>query len=101
MSDQAPTTWFHSNRYRAQAACEHCGGTVLHEPWCITLNTEISYAYKIVMDPTALTVGDALILHSLGAAWSTAEEFSPNQRPNVRMQEGARELRTNCQGNKL
>jgi hypothetical protein len=36
----------------------------------MTLNTEISYAYKIVMDPTALTVGDALILHSLGAAWS-------------------------------
>jgi len=35
------------------------------------LNTEISYAYKIVMDPTALTVSDALILHSLGAAWST------------------------------
>jgi len=31
---------------------------------------EIFYAYKIVMDPTALTVGDALILHSLGAAWS-------------------------------
>jgi hypothetical protein len=41
-----------------------------HEPWCMTLNAEISYAYKIVMDPTALTVGDALILHSLGAAWS-------------------------------
>jgi hypothetical protein len=36
----------------------------------MTLNTEIFYAYKIVMDPTALTVGDALILHSLGAAWS-------------------------------
>jgi hypothetical protein len=36
----------------------------------MTLNTEIFYAYKIVMDPTALTVGDALILYSLGAAWS-------------------------------
>ena len=36
----------------------------------MTLNTEIFYAYKIVMDPTALTVGDALILHSLGATWS-------------------------------
>jgi len=36
----------------------------------MTLNAEIFYAYKIVMEPTALTVGDALILHSLGAAWS-------------------------------
>ncbi|MGA8622754.1 MAG: hypothetical protein WB660_30055 [Candidatus Sulfotelmatobacter sp.] len=36
----------------------------------MTLNTEIFYAYKIVMDPNTLTVGDALILHSLGAAWS-------------------------------
>jgi hypothetical protein len=36
----------------------------------MTLNQEMFYAYKIVMDPTALTVGDALILHSLGVAWS-------------------------------
>jgi hypothetical protein len=70
MSDQTPPPWFHSNRYNAQGACEHCGGVVCHEPWCMTLNTEISYAYKIVMDPAALTVGDHLILHSLGATWS-------------------------------
>jgi len=82
MSDQAPTRWFHRNRYSAQAGCEHCGGAVRHEPWCITLNTEISYAYKIVMDPTALTVGDALILHSLGAAWSTqgCEVIAPSNK---------------------
>jgi hypothetical protein len=36
----------------------------------MTLNTEIFYAYKIVMDPSAVTVGDALMLHSLGAARS-------------------------------
>ena len=53
MSDQAPTAWFHSNRYSAQAACEHCGSAVRHEPWCMMLNTEIFYAYKIVIDPTA------------------------------------------------
>jgi hypothetical protein len=70
MSDRTPTAWFHGNRYSAQTACEHCGSAVQHEPWCMTLNTETFYAYKIVMDPTALTVGDALILHSLGAAWS-------------------------------
>jgi len=60
MSDRTPTTWFHSKRYSAQTACEHCGSAVHHEPWCMTLNTETFYAYKIVMDPTALTVGDAL-----------------------------------------
>jgi hypothetical protein len=70
MSDRTPTAWFHSNRYSAQTACEHCGSAVHHEPWCRTLNTETFYAYKIVMDSTALTVGDALILHLLGAAWS-------------------------------
>ena len=70
MSDRTPTTWFHSKLYSAQTACEHCGSAVHHEPWCMTLNTETFYAYKIVMDPTELTVGDALILHSLGAAWS-------------------------------
>lgn len=69
MSDQAPT-WFHSNRYSAQVACEHCSGSVRHESWCITLNPEVSYAYQIVVDPTALSGGDALILNALGVAWT-------------------------------
>jgi hypothetical protein len=48
----------------------------------MTLNPEIFYAYKIVMDPTALTVGDALILHSLGAAWSkqVARVIAPSNK---------------------
>jgi flavorubredoxin len=54
---KAPTERFHSNRYCAQAACEHCGSALHQEPWCMTLKTEISYVYKIVMDPSALTVG--------------------------------------------
>jgi hypothetical protein len=41
----------------SDGACEYCGSAVHHEHWCMTLNTEISYAYKIVMEPTALTVG--------------------------------------------
>jgi hypothetical protein len=80
MSDQAPTTWFHSNRYTPRP--EHCGGALGHELWRITLNTETFYAYKIVMDPTALTVGDALILRSLGAAWSSkvARVIAPSNK---------------------
>jgi hypothetical protein len=30
MFNDGLTTWFHSNRYSAQAACEHCEGLVHH-----------------------------------------------------------------------
>ncbi|MGA2356609.1 MAG: hypothetical protein ABSG02_19115 [Terriglobales bacterium] len=69
MSDETPATVYHSNRYSAEAACEHCEGIIRHEPWCITRDPIVYYAYQIVMDPSKLTVGDALILHSLGATW--------------------------------
>jgi hypothetical protein len=36
----------------------------------MTLNTDIFYAYKVAMALSALTVGDALTLHSLGAGWA-------------------------------
>lgn len=69
MPDDTATTIFHSNRYAAQSACEHCQGIIRHEPWCITVDGAIYYAYQIVADPSKLTIGDALILHSLGAIW--------------------------------
>jgi hypothetical protein len=71
MSDEASKAWFHCNRYSARAACEHCDGVVRHEGWCIMLNPEVAYAHRILADSAALTVWDSLILHSLGAAWST------------------------------
>jgi hypothetical protein len=70
MSDSAPTSRFHSNRYHAQAACEHCAGVIRHEPWCITRDPVVYYAYQIVADASQITPGDALILHSLGASWT-------------------------------
>jgi hypothetical protein len=76
MSDKTPTSKFHSNRYHAQAACEHCAGVIRHEPWCITRDPVVYYAYQIVADPSKLTPGDALILHSLGAIW----DAKPGQR---------------------
>jgi hypothetical protein len=69
MSDNSTTTLYHSNKYHAQAACEHCEGIIRHEPWCITIDPVVYYAYEIVADPSKLTVGDALILHSLGVSW--------------------------------
>jgi hypothetical protein len=69
MSNSGPPAWFHSNRYSAQAACEHCDGVVRHESWCITRDPVVYYAYEIVVEPNKLTVGDTLILHSLGVTW--------------------------------
>jgi len=81
MSDNISTI-FHSNRYHAQAACQHCEGIIRHEPWCITLHPLVHYAYQIVADPSKLTAGDALILHSLGVMWG------PKQcRGNCKMNE--------------
>jgi len=84
MSHQPPGAWFHSNRYCAQTACEHCDGVVRHEPWCITHNAAIFYANKIVMEPAALTIGDSLILHSLGAAWTPHCQCALGPEPSDR-----------------
>jgi hypothetical protein len=68
-STESSTTWYHSNRYCAQAACEHCEGIVHHESWCITVDRMVYYAYQVVLDPDKLTLADSLILHALGVAW--------------------------------
>jgi hypothetical protein len=60
---------YHSNQYNAQSACEHCGGIVRHERWCITCDAVVQYAYGAVLDPEKLTLCDRLILHALGARW--------------------------------
>jgi hypothetical protein len=61
--------WYHSNRYNAQSACEHCGGVVRHERWCITCDALVRYAFSAVLDSEKLTVTDKLILHALGVTW--------------------------------
>lgn len=69
MFGNGATTIFHSNHYTAQSECEHCAGIIRHEPWCITVDPLVFYAYQIVAEPGKLTIGDALILHSLGVKW--------------------------------
>lgn len=56
-------------RPNALTLCEYCLGTVEHEPWCVTRDPKVQYAYAIVNDPCALTYRDSLILHSLGVTW--------------------------------
>jgi len=63
-------TWYHTNKYNADAACEHCGAVVQHESWCITCNRTVAYAYEAVLDATKLSVEDGIILHGLGVAWT-------------------------------
>ncbi len=70
MATQEATIWRHSNKYSAEAACEHCQGIVRHEPWCITRSEVILYAYEAVLNADVLTEGDKLILHALGVAWT-------------------------------
>lgn len=70
MATQKATVWHHSNKYSAEAACEHCQGIVRHEPGCITRSEVILYAYEAVLNAAVLTEGDNLILHALGVAWT-------------------------------
>lgn len=58
-----------SNQFNASSACEHCQGIVRHEPFCITLNTRVLYAYEIIVDACKLTAGDQILLHGMSVAW--------------------------------
>ena len=72
---------YHSNQYNAQSACEHCGGIVRHERWCITCDPVVQYAYGAVLDPEKLTLCDRLILHALGVSWEKNRCQGTCQRP--------------------
>ena len=70
MSTNNSTQLHHAVRDSADSACEHCEGIIRHEPWCLTLNKAVSYAYKILLNSESLTLSDRLILHALGVAWN-------------------------------
>jgi hypothetical protein len=71
--DQLP--WSDSNQYNADSACVHCEGVLLHESWCPAENVNALYAYRAVSQPDLLSLGDQLILHALGVAWTAAAFF--------------------------
>lgn len=55
-------SWHHSNQYNEKSACEHCGGVIRHERWCITCDPAVQYAYEVVLDPEKLTLIDRCML---------------------------------------
>ena len=58
------------SQHNAASACAYCMGVQGHESWCATCDPNVNYAYQIVLDPLKITLGDSLILHSLGVTWS-------------------------------
>lgn len=62
----------HTIHSSASSTCEHCQGTTEHEPWCVTRDPKVYYAFEIVNHASKLTFADTLILHSLGVRWSDA-----------------------------
>ena len=51
-------------------SCARCGGIVLCEPWCESVNACVRYAHDAVLHPTHLSFGDRIILHGLGVRWT-------------------------------
>ena len=51
-------------------SCGRCGGVVLCEPWCESVNSCVRYAHDAVLHPTHLSLGDRIILHALGVRWT-------------------------------
>lgn len=56
-------------------ACAHCGGVVVCEAWCESVNTCVQYAYDVVLHPTHLSFGDHIILHALGVRWTVPRNY--------------------------
>jgi hypothetical protein len=69
MPIQKQPVWRHENQYSADSACAHCEGVIRHEPWCLTQNAGVRYAFQVALYPSHLTFQDHLILHALGVTW--------------------------------
>jgi hypothetical protein len=75
MPAQEQLPWSDSNQYNDDQSCMHCGGILLHETWCPAENANVQYAYQSVLQPNLLRLGDLLILHALGVAWTEKQQL--------------------------
>ena len=81
MVNGSSSIWHSISQCRVEAACEHCGKILQHETWCITQNPFVQYAVEIILDPHRLTIGDAIILHSLGVTWEPEGQLGWKTKP--------------------
>ena len=47
------------SEYSADTPCGHCDGIIHHEPWCITQNASVQYAYQAVSGTGELNPGES------------------------------------------
>ena len=60
----------HEKKLVASERCLHCECLTDHQPWCITQNPDVRYAFTVAVYPNLLTLQDSLILHALGVTWT-------------------------------
>ncbi len=84
MTTARPQTYFDSNQYAADSACEYCQANSQHEFWCITQNIEVLKAWQAVLNPARLSLHDQLILHALGVAWGNVRQETQCTRLVIR-----------------
>lgn len=56
----------HARKLVVSERCRHCECLADHQPWCITQNPDVRYAFTVAVYPNLLTLQDSLILHALG-----------------------------------
>jgi hypothetical protein len=91
MKAQNSTRFGQSEQTDEDLSCARCGGVVLCESWCESVNACVRYAHDAVLHPTHLSLGDRIILHALGVRWTPERNRTktPEDRP------GASALRRN------
>lgn len=62
-----------------ESTCSQCGGIVLCNRWCKSVNPFVRYAYDAVLHPDHLSSGDRIILHALGVRWNSERNKSKRQ----------------------
>lgn len=70
MEGQPTNTLYHTNKYNADSACDHCQGVTRHEEWCGRANAGLVEFDEAIQDPSKLSLLDTLILHALGVRWA-------------------------------
>ena len=63
-------------------SCAQCGGVVLCESWCESVNSCVRYAHDAVLHPMHLSFGDRIILHALGVRWTPGRNRT--KHPNTK-----------------